>query len=85
MTILFDATAARKTNRNARRFGAGLLAYVPTTRVAHTAADEAQYLEMIADLDNARRTAARDFNEHLEERAAHSMMMDRVSSGIPLF
>jgi hypothetical protein len=80
-TILYDATAARKPVRSGRRFAAGLLVYVLSSgRVDHLASDEAEYAELVADRERARR----DFDQHLEERALHAARMDRVGRG-PIF
>jgi hypothetical protein len=76
MSIIFDATARRKPNT--RRFAAGLLAFVPMTYVtSHTASDEAEYAQMSADREQARR----DFDNAVEDRYAASLADDVVSSG----
>lgn len=62
--ILFDATRPVNPISPTRRFGAGLFAYVPTTRVDHPAAAEAEYAEMrarelAAQSERRQRAAAR--------------------------
>lgn len=79
MTILFSACEKIKPSTRNRRFGAGLLAYVPTTRIDHTADDELAYAQILADQEQA----DRKFNQHIEERYARSMADDVVSSGRP--
>jgi hypothetical protein len=75
MTILYDATRPVKPTR---RFGAGLLAYAPNHRNPYTVADEAEYLQDLADRDQA----VRDFDQHLEERALMSLARDRAERGL---
>lgn len=74
MVILFDASRPVKINRT-HRFAAGL---TPRASSTHPAAhEEAEYLDMVADRDQARR----DFDQHLEERAMRAWEMDRVCRG----
>jgi hypothetical protein len=84
MTQTQTHPAAITRDRN-RRFGAGLFAFVPHSgKVGYTASEEVEYLAMVADRDQDERQARRDFNDHLEERAACSAQMDRVCRG-PMF
>jgi hypothetical protein len=65
MTILFSSLTPVKTSR---RFGAGLLASLPTYRADHTTSDAAWLVE-----DNARR-----YDRLAEESAA----LDRLERGL---
>ena len=71
MTMIFDATCPVKSTR---RFGAGLLATLPTYRVDYTAADEAWLIE-----DNARREA---FDRLTDRRYTESAAVDALSRGL---
>ena len=71
MTILFDATRPVKTSRPARRFGAGLLATLPTYRTGHTSADAVWWAAESARLEDAR----------FDRTAGESAFMDRYEAG----
>jgi hypothetical protein len=67
MITIFDATRPVKPSRNARRFGAGLLAYVPTVTHSYEPTDaEMSWLRE----DSARREASNRRMERLADEAA---------------
>jgi hypothetical protein len=75
MTILFDGTETRKSNRS---FGRGVLASRPATAVPCTISDLAWASQTFGEISD-RRDAALD--RHLDALAAEAEALDRLTAG----
>ena len=83
MTTLYDCTAKVKP---ARRFGQGLLAYIPQhTFSPYTAAEEAEAREMFAREEQSGLDAQRIERRRIQIQAAESAFMGFYENGLATF